>query len=118
MKSFRLPTLPVRMPPSESTHNTFVVVCSLSLRLFASRSSRDEGDEDNNNAASAAVGPPPVELVFVSGGGPAAGLGCVVVDDLLAAWLASGIVLRPCRQSNTQMLGVSNHRRVKRGHLK
>lgn len=44
---------------------------------------------------------------------------CVVADDVLVAvWLASGIVLRPCRQSNTQMLWVSNHRVVKRGHLK
>lgn len=44
---------------------------------------------------------------------------CVVADDVfVAVWLASGIVLRPCRQSNTQMLWVSNHRVVKRGHLK
>jgi hypothetical protein len=112
MNLLRLPTLPVRMPPSESTHNTLVapaVVADCSGSSCSSKTDGEPGCDGEGDAGSAGAA--------VGSGGPVAGLACVVLVVLVAAWVASGIVLRPCRQSNTQMLGVSNHRAVDRGHL-
>jgi len=85
-----------------------------------SSSSIDEDVGNDTAFVAEATDPPPVTVdeATESGGGPDAGLVCVVADEFVAAWVASGIVLRPCRQSNTQMFRVSDHRAVKCWHLK
>lgn len=69
---FKLPTLPLRMPPSESTHSWSSSWLLLLLKSW-----------------SAEV----VNLLVIA----------------LAAWDTSGITLRPCAQSNTQVLGLVIH---------